>query len=547
MRSDAADRSCSNCGATDQKGIECFQSFADEQLDLTEINVCEECVVGREVPVFRPSLHDWNIGQVKSYDDQTGRHLLEFVDGDTEWTMIEEQPTRMYLEYFKKNSVGARETEFPVDLLVSPGGAASRHPLNHLPISPMKPIGENKKHGNEVCSEDEKTKNQQVLKGVLHRLYDHDEGAVDKHKHTKVTSIFDSQRVSFAQPVADDGTPTSSPTRRKLAYPHWDSVGAHRENDDDHETVVTNTTTPERARGPGIGCFSSDTMSPGTPAARYSSPTRAMVGTISGGPLLMSPVIQKSSGDCDPKATKPRMWTLEEDQVLLSAVRSARHPMKWPAVAQAIPERTGKQCRERYLNHLKPKLKVESWSPAEDALVFHLYNSTGSRWARMTKLLPGRTDNGIKNRFHHLRRRLEKDVSRGVQHSSTKDAFRAIRQERLRQFPAGKESEGNEILPKVHGILGYLAATAAKGSSPPNHQYSFGPFRYAYKEGEQCNRCHLFLPSLQSGTKLCTQTGWCVTCTRIPAYVSGDMLRECLNLIQCHDPCRSVIIESWGG
>mmetsp|Transcript_24664 Transcript_24664/g.72142 ORF Transcript_24664/g.72142 Transcript_24664/m.72142 type:complete len:138 (+) Transcript_24664:1427-1840(+) len=135
----------------------------------------------------------------------------------------------------------------------------------------------------------------------------------------------------------------------------------------------------------------------------------------------------------------------------------------------------------------------------------------------MTKLLPGRTDNGIKNRFHHLRRRLEKDVSKSAQtSSSTRDFSIHIRKERLRGLPAGKKHEGSELVTKVHSMLGYLASEAARGSGPPNHQYSFGPFRDAKNDGEQCARCHLFLPSVQSGVKICAQTGWCVICTRIP-------------------------------
>jgi hypothetical protein len=71
-----------------------------------------------------------------------------------------------------------------------------------------------------------------------------------------------------------------------------------------------------------------------------------------------------------------------------------RMPMKWSVVAQSMADRTGKQCRERYVNHLNPRLKTCDWSPQEDATVFHLYSTGGSHWAKMAKMIPGRTDNG---------------------------------------------------------------------------------------------------------------------------------------------------------
>jgi Myb-like DNA-binding domain len=94
----------------------------------------------------------------------------------------------------------------------------------------------------------------------------------------------------------------------------------------------------------------------------------------------------------------PKPWSKEEDTLLVNLVHTMQWPMKWTVVAQSLPGRTGKQCRERYVNHLNPRLKVADWSPVEDATIFHLYNTIGSHWAKMSKVIPGRTDNGIKVR-----------------------------------------------------------------------------------------------------------------------------------------------------
>lgn len=95
------------------------------------------------------------------------------------------------------------------------------------------------------------------------------------------------------------------------------------------------------------------------------------------------------------KKNGPRVWTKEEDSMLLALVQGMRMPMKWSVVAQSMPDRTGKQCRERYVNHLNPRLKTSDWSPVEDATIFHLYSTGGSHWAKMAKMIPGRTDNGM--------------------------------------------------------------------------------------------------------------------------------------------------------
>ena len=64
--------------------------------------------------------------------------------------------------------------------------------------------------------------------------------------------------------------------------------------------------------------------------------------------------------------------------------------------------RTGKQCRERYFNHLQPNVKKGGWTKEEDMLILDLQVKMGNQWSSMSKLLPGRTDNAIKNRYHAM-------------------------------------------------------------------------------------------------------------------------------------------------
>jgi len=243
------------------------------------------------------------------------------------------------------------------------------------------------------------------------------------------------------------------------------------------------------------------------------------------------------------KKAGPKVWTKEEDQLLLNMVQSMRMPMKWSIVAQQMPDRTGKQCRERYVNHLNPRLKVADWNPVEDATIFHLYNTTGSHWAKMSKMIPGRTDNGIKNRFHNLRRQLEREDEHRLRLSKVADFPEEIRLERLRGLPKQLQGKNDDLWDIGRGI-GVLAAQSVLGGGIARNAGRFGPFRTP-EHGDLCVRCANIVPSAHTGNELCTKTGWCISCTRIPPHISGALLRECLNLRRCEDKDMRRIIESW--
>jgi hypothetical protein len=219
----------------------------------------------------------------------------------------------------------------------------------------------------------------------------------------------------------------------------------------------------------------------------------------------------------------PRLWTPKEDKLLLKAIAVKSNQLCWPKIALDIPIRTGKQCRERYLNHLGPHLKHTEWSALEDATIFRLHASQGSKWSQMVKSLPGRTDNGIKNRFHHLRRRFEKRMKCVP---SSKELRLLIKQ--MEKHPSFQSLSPDRFVTRDIAVRILTESsnvmTKTQGSISGDGEYKFGPFE---QKGESlgCGRCGLIIPSKETGTMVCRQTGWCETCTRVSLAISGDLLR----------------------
>ncbi|XWS70339.1 hypothetical protein CRYUN_Cryun03dG0039500 [Craigia yunnanensis] len=107
-------------------------------------------------------------------------------------------------------------------------------------------------------------------------------------------------------------------------------------------------------------------------------------------------------------------WFKEEDELIIELVNKFG-PKKWSTVAQHLPGRIGKQCRERWHNHLNPAINKEAWTQEEELALIRAHQIFGNRWAELTKFLPGRSDNAIKNHWNSsVKKKLDSYIASGL-------------------------------------------------------------------------------------------------------------------------------------
>ncbi|XP_052170753.1 transcription factor LAF1 [Diospyros lotus] len=112
------------------------------------------------------------------------------------------------------------------------------------------------------------------------------------------------------------------------------------------------------------------------------------------------------------------LWSPDEDERLRSYILKHGHDC-WSSIpVNAGLQRSGKSCRLRWINYLRPGLKRGLFSEQEEDTILNLHGKLGNKWSQIAKHLPGRTDNEIKNYWHSC---LKKKVAKMEQEADQAD------------------------------------------------------------------------------------------------------------------------------
>lgn len=93
-----------------------------------------------------------------------------------------------------------------------------------------------------------------------------------------------------------------------------------------------------------------------------------------------------------------RMWNSDEDEALRRLVDHFGD-RNWKLISAAIPGRTPRACRSRWLNCLSPNVVRGPFTADEDEIIIAAQAKHGNRWATIARLLPGRTGPAVEYRW----------------------------------------------------------------------------------------------------------------------------------------------------
>lgn len=161
------------------------------------------------------------------------------------------------------------------------------------------------------------------------------------------------------------------------------------------------------------------------------------------------------------KVLKPGLvkghWSYDEDNILKTMV--LRGCSSWGQVSASIPGRTQKQCRERWKNHLDPRIIRTPFTPAEDQLLQESYAELGNRWSKIADIIPGRTEESVKARWKFLNPQKKSSSKPGRPRALSKNRTDSLlrRQEKMPDVIQTPTSQAGSAESETSDLLGCMS------------------------------------------------------------------------------------------
>nr|AGN52132.1 MYB-related transcription factor [Salvia miltiorrhiza]AGN52242.1 MYB-related transcription factor [Salvia miltiorrhiza] len=149
-------------------------------------------------------------------------------------------------------------------------------------------------------------------------------------------------------------------------------------------------------------------------------------------------------------------WSQEEDDILREQIR-LHGTENWAIIASKFKDKTTRQCRRRWFTYLNSDFKKGGWSPEEDMLLCEAQKIFGNRWTEIAKVVSGRTDNAVKNRFTTLCKKRAKHEALAKENSTT--TYINLNNKRV-IFPNGLSTGGSESAAPLKKMRAYVLNTA---------------------------------------------------------------------------------------